>query len=65
MCQENSGFSVTPCIPLCVCTANGGTQCQDNEFKCPNPEIGCINKDWVCDGDDDCKDNSDEVGCGE
>ena len=39
--------------------------CQDDEFKCPDVEVGCIKQEWVCDGDNDCGDGSDEVNCGE
>ncbi len=33
--------------------------CSDGEFKCPN-EARCIPKRWTCDGENDCRDNSDE-----
>ena len=32
--------------------------CQDKMFKCNNNK--CINAMWVCDGDHDCPDGSDE-----
>ena len=32
--------------------------CFSNYFKCKNGN--CVPKTWVCDGDDECKDNSDE-----
>ena len=32
--------------------------CTNSQFKCPNGL--CISKNWLCDGDDDCSDNSDE-----
>lgn len=37
-----------------------GLKCGKNEFKCDNK---CIDNDWKCDGDEDCDDGTDEVGC--
>ena len=37
--------------------------CKDHEFKCSNEY--CIEKGYVCDGDDDCGDSSDEKNCDE
>lgn len=33
-------------------------KCSNQEFKCTNGQ--CIKNTWVCDGDYDCTDNSDE-----
>ncbi|XP_042228900.1 sortilin-related receptor-like isoform X2 [Homarus americanus] len=44
---------------------SAGSTCPPNFFKCKNER--CIPSQWQCDKDDDCGDNSDEVGpeCGE
>jgi hypothetical protein len=39
------------------------TYCDAHEFLCKNNN--CINKIYVCDGENDCYDNSDEEECGE
>ncbi len=36
--------------------------CEWSEFWCTNGE--CVNSPYVCDGNDDCGDNSDERSCG-
>lgn len=35
--------------------------CLPTEFECYNKH--CVAYDYYCDGDDDCRDGSDEVGC--
>lgn len=36
--------------------------CRGNQFTCHSGY--CISQNSVCDGENDCKDNSDENGCG-
>jgi hypothetical protein len=35
--------------------------CTAEEFQCENGL--CVQFNWVCDGDNDCKDFSDEINC--
>ena len=37
----------------------GGTTCDIESFNCRNGR--CVPMSWMCDGDNDCADNSDEV----
>ncbi|XP_031762630.1 basement membrane-specific heparan sulfate proteoglycan core protein isoform X7 [Xenopus tropicalis] len=37
-------------------------QCRRDEARCPNGQ--CIPRDYLCDGEKDCKDGSDEMHCG-
>lgn len=36
-------------------------QCRDDEYNCSSGL--CIRASWVCDGDNDCRDWSDEANC--
>jgi len=36
--------------------------CESDKFLCKSIQR-CINDDWVCDGDNDCGDWSDEANC--
>jgi len=37
--------------------------CKPNETRCDNG-FECLRNQYVCDGNEDCSDNSDERGCG-
>ena len=39
--------------------------CEADQFTCHNPgnNTNCIPLNWVCDGEHDCEDKSDEVSC--
>ncbi|EDV19474.1 uncharacterized protein TRIADDRAFT_62104 [Trichoplax adhaerens] len=43
------------------CSATNSSSCKSNQFTCNNHK--CIPKSWHCDHDNDCGDNSDELGC--
>ena len=43
----------------CKKAINSSSDCGKNSFVCAN-QGDCIHKEWVCDGDRDCTDGSDE-----
>jgi hypothetical protein len=53
-------FEFGPGEPRSECYS-GLRLCEPNEFKCDNDR--CVQKQWLCDGDDDCGDGSDERNC--
>lgn len=42
-------------------TLGSKTNCSDDQFECMNGL--CIPLEWLCDGDNDCRDNSEELNC--
>lgn len=40
----------------------GAYKCKTNEFYCPKDDT-CIVSNWRCDGEKDCSDGADELGC--
>lgn len=39
----------------------GSAKCSVDQFECNNGL--CVHRSWLCDDDNDCKDNSDEHNC--
>jgi hypothetical protein len=54
-CRESLSASMQDCIEACKASTP--------QFTCDNG--GTIPVDWTCDGDHDCNDSSDEIGCDE
>lgn len=53
-------ITLTPFLSTSCLTA-AAKQCSPEEFRCTNGQ--CISKTFVCDGDNDCSDHSDEASC--
>jgi len=49
----------TVCVRVCIAPR---PTCSPSEFTCNNTR--CIPAGWICDGDNDCGDMSDEADCG-
>jgi hypothetical protein len=53
-------FNIAVCMVFGVYIAEY-PECLPTEFVCDNKH--CVPYDYYCDGDDDCRDGSDEKGC--
>lgn len=61
MCACRDGFSPGDKDTVCEPEANytGPSQCSSGHFQCEK-NLKCIDARYICDGDDDCGDGSDE-----
>ncbi|XP_050705379.1 low-density lipoprotein receptor-like isoform X2 [Eriocheir sinensis] len=60
--EENCPSTTTTNTPTpTITTTTPAFKCSNDEFLCDNTK--CIPKDWLCDGDEDCEDKTDEHDC--
>lgn len=58
--QRETERNLNYCISMHI-IAHLGKTCGPQHFQCNNNR--CIDLKWKCDGDNDCGDSSDEIGC--
>uniref|UniRef100_A0A1I8N054 EGF-like domain-containing protein n=3 Tax=Musca domestica TaxID=7370 RepID=A0A1I8N054_MUSDO len=64
--QCDDGSDEYDCVVPQDISAMSTRECEQGGMHIMCVKTGqCINKDWLCDGDDDCGDYSDETKCGE
>ena len=66
VCMCNDGYTETNSGSDLKCTKNEKFEkiqahCSPNQFRCNTGE--CIQKEYQCDGEADCRDHSDEASC--
>ena len=55
----HTALVVVVVVAMLLCVTAEVT-CSRNNLPCPGGGSRCINYSWLCDGDGDCPDNSDE-----
>ena len=49
-------------LRICVSFKATMSPCTADELRCRNGK--CVKRIWICDGEDDCEDGTDELTCG-
>lgn len=61
--QKNPQLLPRPVEPPTTTPTTPVPECEDQEYRCPNPPHRCIHYERLCDGHNDCGDGTDERGC--
>lgn len=63
VCMLLTAIRSTTTVPIITEESTASLCSEDHQFYCAN-KAGCIPRRWVCDGEGDCSDKSDEANCG-